>query len=90
VSAEAIWRALEADGRPGHRRIDDSHPCDFYLGIDDHGARELVLVAVRPPDRSSQQFKAFEVATGAREDGRYALTTRLRRPELRVLFGHLC
>jgi len=90
VSAESIWQALEASGRPAHLRIDDTHPCDFYLGVDDQGVRELVLVAARQPARSSQRFKAFEITTGVREDGRYALTTRLRRPELRALFGHLC
>jgi hypothetical protein len=90
VSAESIWQALEAGPRPAHRRIDDIHPFDFYFGVDDRGARELVLVATRPPSRSSQRFKAFEIIAGVREDGRFTLTTRLRRPELRVLFGHLC
>lgn len=90
MSVEAIWQDLETGSRPAHRRIDDTHPCDFYLGIDDRGARELVLVAGRAPERSSQRFKAFEISAGVREDGRYALTTRLKRPELRVLFGHLC
>lgn len=90
VSAESTWRDLESGARPAHRRIDDTHPCDFYLGLDDRGARELVLVATRAPVRSSQRFKAFELTGRLREDGRYALTTRLRRPELRVLFGHLC
>ena len=90
MPAEAIWQALEAGQRPAHRRIDDTHPCDFYLGVDDRGARELVLVGSSPPAHSSQRFKAFEQAAGVREDGRYALTTRLRRPELRVLFGYLC
>lgn len=90
MSVEVVWQALEAGGRPAHRRVDDTHPCDFYLGIDSRGARELVLLAARAPDRSAQRFRAFEVNTGAREDGRYALTTRLRRSELRVLFGHLC
>lgn len=90
MSVESIWQALEGGGSPAHRRVDDTHPCDFYLGIDERGARELVLVAARAPEKSAQRFKAFEINAGVREDGRYALTTRLRRPELRVLFGHLC
>ena len=90
-SLDSIWRELEAAGQPlAHRRVDAVHPLDLYVGLDASMTRELVLVADSVPPEVARRFKAFEVATTVRTDGRHTLSARLRRPELSRLFSHLC
>ena len=51
TSIEALWDALEREGEPGGvRRVDESHPCDLYAGLDASGRRGLILVTdIEPP-----------------------------------------
>ena len=90
-SLDDIWRELEAAGQAtAHKRVDAVHPIDLYAGLDNNMTRELVLVADAVPTDIARRFKAFEVTTTVRNDGRHALSVRLRRPELSRLFSHLC
>jgi hypothetical protein len=91
TSLEGIWRELESTGQGlAHRRVDAVHPLDLYVGLNTEMTRELVLVADAVPPEVAKRFKAFEIATTPRADGRYALSVRLRRKELSRLFSHLC
>jgi hypothetical protein len=88
---DPIWTELEAAGHaPAHKRVDAVHPLDLYAGIDADLSRELVLVADAVPPELAKRFKAFEVGTSDRSDGRHNLFVRLRRPELSRLYSHLC
>jgi hypothetical protein len=88
---EDLWSDLEALGKGlAHRRVDAVHPLDFYVGLDANKTRELVLVADDVPPGVARRFRAFEVTSTKRTDGRDSLSVRLRRPELARLFAHLC
>ena len=88
---DEIWRELEAAGQPlAHRRVDAIHPLDLYVGLDASLARELVLIADVIPPGIARKYKAFEVVTAPRGDGRQTLAVRLHRTELSRLFSHLC
>lgn len=90
-SLDLIWRELEAAGEPlAHRRVDAVHPLDLYIGLDANTTRELMLVADAVPQEVTRRFKAFEVTSTLRTDGRYAMSVRLRRLEVGRLFSHLC
>lgn len=90
-SLETIWRDLEHTGQASaHRRVDAVHPLDLYVGIDGSGTRELVLVADSNVLATNKRFRAFEVTTSERPDGRVSLAVKLRRPEAMRLFAHLC
>lgn len=84
---ESRWESLEP-GR-GFKRVEESHPLDFYIGIDGSGSRVLLLI------QDSElyvplQGQAINVLCRQRHDGRWALMFALLRPELRTLFSHLC
>ncbi|MGV8120417.1 MAG: PD-(D/E)XK motif protein [Candidatus Xenobiia bacterium LiM19] len=87
MSFESRWESLEP-GR-GFQRIDQTHPLDFYLGVEDSGERVLLLVTDREVDIPSQS-RAIQVLCRRRHDGRWALIFRLIHNELNVIFSHLC
>src|SRR6266480_3727548 len=88
---EEIWKDLSAKGQvPVHRRVDETHPLDFYAGIEADGTRSLLLVGDSEPRVAERRFRAFELTTHRRTDGRWALTVHLRKNELARLFSHLC
>lgn len=87
MSFESRWESLEP-GR-GFQRIDQTHPLDFYLGVEDSGERVLLLVTDREIDIPSQT-RAIQVICRRRHDDRWALIFRLTHNELKVIFSHLC
>ena len=90
VKIEQIWTELASGrGAPAHKRIDDSHPLDFYAGLEADGTRELLLICDSEPP-SGKKFRAFDVPIQRRQDGRWALLVRLLRPEFVRVFAHLC
>ena len=90
VNIEQIWTELASgSGAPAHKRIDDSHPLDFYAGLEADGTRELLLICDSEPP-SGKKFRAFDVPIQRRQDGRWALLVRLLRPEFVRVFAHLC
>src|SRR6185436_7491818 len=90
TSLEQAWRDLEgALPLPAHRRIDDSHPLDWYAGIDVGSSRCLILIV--PSGLPAQRhYRAFEVLTHQRGDGRTAITLRLSKNEFQRVFSVLC
>lgn len=83
-------RFAEAEARRennGFTRIDDTHPPDIFLGLEDGERAVMVLCVHRPPEPPS--LAAIGVGVGLRHDGRWALVLRLLRPELKALFNRL-
>jgi hypothetical protein len=84
---ESRWGTLEPG--KGYKRVDESHPLDFYIGVDSSDNRVLLLV------QDSElcvpvQGQAIHVLCRQRQDGRWALIFSLLRPEFGTLFSHLC
>lgn len=87
---ERIWAELAAGrGGPAHKRVDESHPLDFYAGVEADGSRELLLLCDSEPP-TGRKFRAFDVVAQRRQDGRWALVVKLLRSEFARLFSHLC
>jgi len=84
---ESCWESLEPG--KGYKRIDESHPLDFYIGVDSSGLRVLLLVLDNELSVPVQS-QAIQVLCRQRQDGRWALMFCLSRPELGSLFSHLC
>lgn len=84
---ESRWERLECAG--GFQRIDEEHPMDFYIGINEEGRRVLLLLTDReaavPP-----HTRSIHVFCRRRNDNRWALTFCLVQNELREMFSCLC
>jgi Putative PD-(D/E)XK family member, (DUF4420) len=90
TSIEALWDALELEGEPGGaRRVDESHPCDLYAGLDANGRRGLILVTDSEPPRGPR-FEAVDVGASRRQDQRWSLAIWLVVPALLPPFSRLC
>jgi hypothetical protein len=90
ASIEALWDALELEGEPGGaRRVDESHPCDLYAGLDPDGRRGLILITDSVPPEPSR-FEAVDVVTSQRHDRRWSLAIWLGVPALLPPFSRLC
>lgn len=90
TSIEALWDALELEGKPGGaRRVDESHPCDLYAGLDAYGRRGLILVSESVPP-GPPRFEAVEVLISQRPDLRWSLAIWLEVPALLPPFARLC
>jgi len=83
---EARWEILKPGG---FQRIDENHPLDFYLGMDESGDRVLLLI-IQGEETVPVQSQAISVVCRKRHDGQWALMFRLVRSELGRLFSHLC
>lgn len=88
MTYEDRFALAESRGHDGaYTRIDDVHPVDIFVGLDD-GCRSLMFMCPKvPPEGPS--LAAIEVEARARQDGQWALVLRLLRPELKVLFSQL-
>lgn len=71
------------------RRVDETHPCDLYAGLDAHGRRGLILVGDSVPP-GPPRFEAVEVVIGQRPDLRWSLAIWLEVPALLPPFARLC
>lgn len=90
TSIEALWDALEFEGEPGGaRRVDESHPCDLYAGLDAEGRRGLILITDNVPP-GPPRFEAVDVVTSQRHDRRWSLAIWLGVPALLPPFSRLC
>lgn len=87
---EALWDVLEGAGElGGARRVDESHPCDLYAGLDAHGRRGLILITdTEPPP--PPRFEAVDVGTSERHDRRWSVAMWLDIPSLLPPFSRLC
>ena len=84
---EPRWGSFES-GR-GFQRVDEDHPLDFYIGVDISDHRVLLLV-MESELHVPVQSQAIQVLCRQRQDGRWALMFSLLRPDLGVIFSHLC
>lgn len=88
MNYEEKFAAAEARrGNDGFTRIDDTHPADIFLGLENGERAVMVVCPLRPPEPPS--LAAIGVEVGLRHDGRWALVLRLLRPELKALFNRL-
>ncbi len=71
----------------GLSRIDDTHPMDIFLGLENGERAFVVVCAERPPEAPS--LATIGVDFRLRHDGKWALVLRLLRPDLKVLFNRL-
>jgi hypothetical protein len=90
MQVEDVWADLAINPeRPIFRRVDEEHPLDLYLGLDQAEDRVLMLVnEAEPPEVPS--FEAIAISKSARGDGRWVLAVRLVRRELSEPFAMLC
>ncbi|MCX5807223.1 MAG: PD-(D/E)XK motif protein [Proteobacteria bacterium] len=84
---ESRWGSF-GPGR-GFQRVDEDHPLDFYIGVDISDHRVLLLV-MESELHVPMQSQAIQVICSRRQDGRWALMFSLLRPDLGVIFSHLC
>jgi putative PD-(D/E)XK family protein DUF4420 len=90
VSVELVWKELErAKALGSYRRIDDTHPGDFYGALDFAGRRGLLLLTDLRPT-SLPVLKALDICATQRDNGRWQTTIWLTDQELAVLFTALC
>ena len=90
TSIEALWDLLELEGElGGARRVDESHACDLYAGLDASGRRGLILVSGTEPP-SPPRFEAVDVGTSQRPDRRWSVAMWLDIPGLLPPFARLC
>lgn len=71
----------------GFTRIDDTHPVDIFLGLENGERTVMVVCPQRPPEPPS--LAAMGVEIRLRHDRKWALVLRLLRPELKALFNRL-
>lgn len=89
-SIEELWDVLEREGEPGGaRRVDESHPCDLYAGLDASGRRGLILITDTEPP-APLRFGSVEVMASRRHDQRWSVAIWLGVPALIAPFARLC
>lgn len=72
-----------------YQRVDDAHPLDLYVGVDEMSRWTLLLVCdVRPKQLTSS--KMIQAKLGQRNDGRWAVSLSLVKDEYRDMFILFC
>lgn len=72
-----------------YQRVDDVHPLDLYVGIDEMSRWTLLLVCdVRPKQLTSS--KMIQAKLGQRNDGRWAVSLSLVKEEYKDMFALFC
>lgn len=71
------------------QRLDPQHPLDFFVGIDQDGCEELMLLSDFEPSKMKSS-KSIRVEKGQREDSRWAVQIILIAPEREDVFARLC
>lgn len=71
------------------QRLDSSHPLDFFVGIDDNGYKELVLITPYEP-ALMKSSKSVNVEKGKRQDGQWAIQIKLNDENNQEVFSSLC
>jgi len=71
------------------KRVDESHPLDLYIGIDDLSRSTLFLVSQsEPPMISASQI--INVAIGKRKDDKWGISFTLQDNKFKDLFTSFC
>jgi hypothetical protein len=90
TSIDTLWEELTRLGKfPAHRRISADHPLDLYAEVSDGGRLGLLAISSTEPP-IPPHYESVDVEIARRNDGRWAVRLILARPELKVLFSHLC
>ena len=90
ATIDTTWAAIVPQkGKSVVRRVDPSHPVDFFIGYDENGAMQLVLLADEQPDLPPSSRQVL-VRSNPRKDGRYALCFSLVNQSLKDTFISLC
>ena len=72
-----------------YQRVDDTHPLDLYVGIDEMSRWTLLLICdIRPKQFTSS--KMIQAKLGKREDGRWTVSLSLVKDEYRDMFILFC
>jgi hypothetical protein len=90
MSAEQIWSDLRTKSeRPVFMRVNETHPCDLYLGIDVHDAPLLMLLSSSSVEQIPR-LRALRVSQNLRQDGKFAVIISLTAIELFHPFSYVC
>ena len=72
-----------------YQRVDDTHPLDLYIGVDDMSRWTMLLVCDdRPQNLISSRM--IQVKLGRRNDGRWAVSLSLVKDEYKDMFVLFC
>ena len=71
------------------QRLDPNHPMDFFVGINEKGNDELVLLTTIEPAQLKSST-ALEVEKNVRKDGRWATQIASVEPKNQDIFASLC
>ncbi|GAA0719817.1 hypothetical protein GCM10008905_08330 [Clostridium malenominatum] len=73
----------------GYKRIDNTHPIEWYIGYEDMNQKTILLLTNNDPGNISSS-KSIIASTGQRKDGRWAISFRLIKKGNEDVFIHLC
>lgn len=73
----------------GYKRIDETHPLEWYIGYEDINQKTLLLLTENDPGDISSS-KSITASIGQRKDGRWAINFRLIKKDNEDVFIHLC
>lgn len=73
----------------GYKRIDDTHPLEWYIGYEDINQKTMLLITNNDPG-NIESSKSIIASTGQRQDGKWAITFRLIRKDNEEVFIRLC
>lgn len=73
----------------GYKRIDDTHPLEWYIGYEDINQKTILLLTNNDPGSISSS-KSIIASTGQRHDGRWSISFRLIKKDNEDVFIHLC
>jgi hypothetical protein len=91
TQVEQIWEELIARGElPAYRRVDESHPFDFYVGLEAEKSRSLLFVSDQQPPIRPGHLRSIEINSQPRQDGRWSTVLRLTSPQLSRIFAAFC
>ncbi|SHJ73891.1 Putative PD-(D/E)XK family member [Clostridium amylolyticum] len=82
------WNSIPFYGG-GFKRIDDTHPLEWYIGYEDINQKTLLLVTNFKPSNIASS-KSIIASTGQRIDGKWALSLRLIKKHNEDVFIRLC
>ncbi len=71
------------------QRLDSLHPLDFFIGIDNNGNKELVLITLYEPAQM-RSSKSIIIEKGKRQDGQWAIQIKLIDENNLEVFSRLC
>lgn len=87
---DSAWAAITPQrGKNIVRRIDPSHPVDFFIGYDETCAMQLLILADELPELPPSSLQVL-VRANPRKDGKYAICFSLVNQSLKDTFISLC